>query len=465
MKKLIALMIVMALALTLVTCGKTSDLSVEDSASTTISESASEVSSENNEPIPVPVSVVNPVDYEAVASVLNHVLEEKGRDEIERFDNSGNGFSYADYDTVTIYRTTTLNNYNVILLYLKSSGEYQVLEMGDASLYTIQSIAPLYENPDVIRIYAESRVFGGDNIFMNYPATIYYTISQGKVSAVRYDSNEQGTYGIVGTRDWQQFDECMVDGKKAVFTFKMVEGGNGNGYDGPEIISNIAPRYDREKPSVIGFRNTQLNLTDDFIAKVQAMEGVASTEFAYIQSAIFTGTQLVITPEPGYAVTSSIERSIGGTSPFDSFTIRAVRYLYDEPDFTDALGFKVTLQNGPPMIGGELYGTHIADMAFQLDKTNIAHLRVSVDVGESINNYDPAWYDFEIEKEVDINGITVKIGWNMSGHMTAIWSKNGYAMNFYMNKGETELSVESFQNFVEWCVKDVVVEPVVVVSE
>lgn len=459
MKKQISLLLTMLLVLSLVACGETNDLPVDDSVSTTISESAPDGSSESAESIPAPVSIGNPVDYEAVASVLNRVLEEKGRDEVERFDDSGNGFDYADYDTVTIYRTTTLNNYNVILLYLKDSVEYQVLEMGDVSIYTIQSIGPLPENPDVIRIYAESRVFGGDNIFMNYPATIYYTISQGKVTAVRYDSNEQGIYGMVGTRDWQQFDECTVDGKKAVFTFKMVEGGNGNGYDGPEIISNIAPRYDREKPSVIGFRNTQLNLTDDFIAKIQAMEGVASAEFAYIQSAIFTGTQLVITPKPDYAVTSSIKRSIQGISPFDSFTIRVVRYLYDEPDFTDALGFKVILQNGPPMIGGELYGAYIADMAFQLDKTNIAHLRVSVDVGESINNYDPAWYDFETEKEVDINGITVKIGWNMSGHMTAIWSNNGYAMNFYMNEGETELSVESFQNFVEWCVKDVVLEP------
>jgi len=463
MKSIISTIIVIALLATLAACGGMSGSSSESAAISSTPEPAPEVSFETNEPTPAPQVTGNPVDYEAVAAVLNRVLEEKGRDEVERFGHISNSFYYADYDTVTVYHTTTLNGYNVILLYLKTSGDYQVMEMGDVGLYTIQSIAPLQENPDVIRIYAESRVFGGDYIFLNFPSAIFYSISQGKVTAVRYDPDEPGVYGMVGTRDWQQFSECTVDDKSATFSFKMIEGGDGNGYDGAEIEVRNARRYESDKPSIIGFRNTELNLSEDFITKVQAMEGVASAKFEYIQTEIFTGTQLIIQPKPDYRIACSMDSGFVG-QPRD-FTIRYVRKRYDEPDFTDALGFKVILQNGPPMIDGELYGSDVADMAFQLDKTNIAHLRVAEYTGESVDAYNPRWYEFETEKEIDINGISVNIRWNMSGPMSATWSKNGYAFNFYMNEEETELAEESFLNFVEWAVRDIVLEPAIVTNK
>lgn len=123
----------------------------------------------------------------------------------------------------------------------------------------------------------------------------------------------------------------------------------------------------------------------------------------------------------------------------------------------ESLGFQIDSWVGVPANEYWVIDGKIAEIKFDWDKSNIAYLRIAVAPEENIAGIVGEIY--ESEKAIDVGEVPVTVQYNMSGPMQAIWEKNGYVFCLYMKKSETEMTEESFGNWIPSYVNDLTLEP------
>jgi len=178
---------------------------------------------------------------------------------------------------------------------------------------------------------------------------------------------------------------------------------------------------------------------------------------ALLAVALFTGGYAL----GAYTATTNNENSnvlSEGTSSLDSGRIHfSTVEVGNDDEMMEILGFKLASWIGVPARRQYVLDGHIAEMEFAWDRSNFAFLRIAVDTDYNINGITNVSFNQEVT--IDISEIPVKIEYTMSGPMQASWIKNGYTFNLYMREGESEMSMDSFQDWVGYYVNDFILEP------
>lgn len=270
---------------------------------------------------PPPTVYAEGLDARAVLAELNAFLGTQGiTEEWAIFDDN---YTCEDYDTLTVYRSSGVMNLKKIVVRCKQDNSLHYADLGlYSTIHPISNVRPDPDDADRLIISTQFEYFGGDYTFADFVGSLYYSLSAGEIVGSEHVFMP-GTYGMTGNRDFQRFDTCRVKDDRATFTFKMVPGNEGNGYDGPAVhIASIG--NSPYKTMTFDFWLVSDLPSGDILAQMQAMQGVSDVEATRIDDPVYGGIRLTVTAAEGYWVSAAFN-SAGYADAFEDFSIFCVR--------------------------------------------------------------------------------------------------------------------------------------------
>lgn len=275
----------------------------------------------------IPTSGCTPemADAETTTNLLNRILEENEFRLGFSKEVFSDGYTYENLEQVAVYRTYKWlgpnTNENVILLDLKDSNRYQIVNLGAYSTLRIDRVRSSPDS-DILWFDVCDGIFGQgkEGVFRSFVTSIQYSISRNEViGSIEVVGN--GTYGNENILPAvYQFGSCtLIDNQTLVLTFEHLPTDQiSYALNSPPII--ISQSAQEETPMVFQFKDTSLNLSMEFIASVSQLEGAKSVELEQIDTPAFTGTQLTIIPEEHYIVSCRFNQS-GTVGEFEDFSV------------------------------------------------------------------------------------------------------------------------------------------------
>lgn len=253
-------------------------------------------------------------------NTLNRLANGYGLAPVDEDPFSG-GYTCEVLPAGTLYRTTGHMGVNIILLHNPTAQRWTYVDLEGYASFPIRWVSNSPERDGELVISTTAEVFGGDHTFKSFDCDLTIDASTGKIIKTEY-LPASGNYGILTYSSACRFAACGVQGNVATFTFTSQDASGWPPCPEIEIVLPLRFEYEEEagRTAYFGFKNTQMNLDDAFVAQLNALEGVAKAAFTYQESPFFTGTQLALTAKEGWQVTCFFNQS-GIPYTFEDFNI------------------------------------------------------------------------------------------------------------------------------------------------
>lgn len=240
------------------------------------------------------------------------------------------------FDGYTIYRSfefqgAVTGSTNNILLYWKESDTFQNIDLGYYQNCIISSINQSPKDSDMLFISVDSGVYlGRGATYTDFVTRLDYAPTRSEIVG-KYSRPRAGYFGYSGCPGSVQFNVCTVKDNLAELTFKTGKDNETIFALGPSI--HIPQEFEPGLPAIFRFINTKANFTKEFLEEMRAMDGVKVVEVNNMETAEFTGTELIVTPEDGYQVSCFMDATDDSLLDF-YFQIFCISAQSDQATYT-----------------------------------------------------------------------------------------------------------------------------------
>lgn len=212
------------------------------------------------------------------------------------------------FDGYTVYSSLELANLPAFLIERTDGSALYVTAPTNSSITGI-SIA----NEEVLTVYTDGIVHGGDEIMYNGPGSFSVNLTSGEVTNQTNSSLvfPEGMYGRQYTGDRYEFAKCTVKGNGVEFSFKPCE--ENAAWKGTELYfsPSFKDQVESERHLAILFNETTA-FDMQLVAQIQNIPGVIKVTFSEVNTPYYSGTVLELTSDPSYVVYHSFNDGIAG---------------------------------------------------------------------------------------------------------------------------------------------------------